>query len=182
MLTDFIEKRMGNPVLWKEFGLDSERETETRARVHERLADWLTQCRAAGAEITRQMDSRELDTMKEVTEMLTGGNPDGNGLIFSVSGEEGGSGEEVPADAQQVFEVSGWEHVSEWIGDIPDPGSGKHDYYLFRVRRDSPVSDPGFPTLMLAVMDARYGAIQGGMDCRISLSDDGANHFSLLRK
>ena len=59
---------------------------------------------------------------------------------------------------------------------------GKQDYFLFRVREDSPVAAAGFPTVLLAVMDALYGAAQGGITCKVERSDDGANHFALLEK
>ncbi len=181
MLTDLVEGQMNNPVIWKEFGLDTEQKTETRAKVHDKLVDWLTQCRDASAEIASQMNSQDLSVMKEVMDQMTSGNKDGKGMLVSVSGEEDSPGEDIPANAQKVYECSGWEHVSEWINDIPDLDSGKQKYLLFRVCGDSPVSNPGFPTLMLAVMDTLYDTIKGGMNCKIVRSDDGCNHFTLLQ-
>ena len=35
---------------------------------------------------------------------------------------------------------------------------------------------------MLALMDVRYGAVSGGMNCSISVSGDGVNHFTLFQK
>ena len=59
---------------------------------------------------------------------------------------------------------------------------GKESFFLFSVPRDSLIVDPGFPTLMLAVMGARYNIQEGGMTCKVGLSKDGLNHFSLLQK
>ena len=116
-------------------------------------------------------------------ETLKDGNPEGKDLIFSVAGGNENPEAEIPAGAQTVFERSGWEHVSEWIGDIPAfTGNGKENFFLFKVRDDSPVGDPGFPTLLLAVMASKYDAMNGGMNCRIGLSKDGQNHFTLLQK
>ena len=180
---DFVENRMAKPELWKELGLDKEQAAEARANVNALLADWMSQCRSATDEIARNMDSANLNVMKDVMETLKGGNPDGNTLILSVAGEDGKVGEEIPAGAQTVFERNGWEHVSEWIGDIPDVlGNGKQNFFLFNVREDSPVGDPGFPTLLLAVMASKYDAMNGGMNCRTGLSSDGQNHFILLQK
>ncbi len=180
---DFVEGRMARPELWQELGLDAEQESETKANVNAILADWLAQCRSASEEIARKMGSKDLNLMKDIMETLKGGNPEGNTLIMSVSGEEEKPGETIPADAQTVFEISGWEHVSEWINTIPDQlGNGKQNFFLFKVRNDSIVRDPGFPTMILAVMALRYKAMNGGMSCRIGLSDDGQNHFTLLQK
>ncbi len=181
MLIDFMEGQTDKPLLWKEFGLDTEKGTETRAKVHDKLVDWLTQCRESSTEIAQQMNSQEMNTMKEVLDLMASGNPDGKAMLYAVSKEENSAEEAIPPNAQKVFERSGWEHVSEWLGDVPDLGSGKQNYFLFRVRRDSPVSDPGFPTLMLAVMDVLYDAMKGGMNCRIDRSDDNLNHFILLQ-
>ena len=180
---DFVEGRMANPELWKELGLDNEQEAEARAGVNALLADWLCQCRSATDEIAQGMDRSDLSVMKDVMETLKDGNPDGKDLILSVIGKDEKTGDEIPPDAQTVFERDGWEHVSEWIGDIPDlPGDGKQRYFLFWVRENSPVADPGFPTLLLAVMASKYDALNGGMNCRIGLSNDGQNHFILSQK
>ena len=180
---DFVEGRMAKPELWEELGLSAAQEAETRANVNAMLADWMSQCRNASEEISRQMSSQDLAVMKEVMEKLKEGNPDRNSLIMSVAGGTDTPEEEIPEGAQSIFERSGWEHVSEWIKDIPESaGNGKKSFFLFKVKEGSPVSDPGFPTLMLAVMAFRYNAMNGGMSCRIGLSNDGQNHFALLQK
>ena len=153
LLGRFMEGQIKNPGLWKEFGLEGEKDAEIRARAEDTLVSWLADLRDASAELDQQMDR-----------------------------QENGAGNPIPADAQQVFERSGWQHVSEWIRDLPEMCGGKQDYFLFRVREDSPVAAAGFPTVLLAVMDALYGAAQGGITCKVERSDDGANHFALLEK
>ena len=180
---DFVEGRMTRPELWAELGLDDENGVQVRAEVHALLAGWLSQCRDAAEEIAQHMDSRDLDVMKSVMETFKGNNTDKKDLIFAISDRDCANSEIIPPDAQAVFGRSGWEHVSEWIGDIPAlPDNGKQNYFQFKVREDSPVCDPGFPTLMLAVMASRYGSMNYRMFCRIGLSQDGKNHFTLLQK
>ena len=89
---------------------------------------------------------------------------------------------EIPADAEKVFERSGWEHISDWLAEVPDLSDGKQNFFEFKVRDDSPVNDGGFPTLALAVMAAKFGAMNGGMTCNAGRSSDGINHFTLYRK
>ena len=179
---DFVEGRMTKPELWEELGLNVEQDAEARAGVNAMLADWMAQCRSASEEIARQMNGQDLAVMKEIMEQLKNGNPDGNALIMAVSGETNNPEQEIPEDAQKIFERSGWEHVSEWIKDVPNLGNGKQKYFVFRVREDSPVADAGFPTILLGVMAARYDAMNGGMSCKIGRSSDGINHFMLLQK
>lgn len=179
LLGRFMEGQIKNPGLWKEFGLEGEKDAEIRARAEDTLVSWLADLRDASAELDQQMDRQVVD---EIMKMLEDGNSEGKNLVFSKDAEENGAGNPIPADAQQVFERSGWQHVSEWIRDLPEMCGGKQDYFLFRVREDSPVAAAGFPTVLLAVMDALYGAAQGGITCKVERIDDGANHFALLEK
>lgn len=180
---NFVEGRMAKSELWEELGLAGEQETETRANVNAMFADWISQCRSESEEIAKQMNGKDLAVMKNVMEKLKDGNLENHSLIMSVVGDTNNPAEQIPKDAQNIFERSEWEHVSEWIKEIPETlGNGKKNFFLFKVKEDSCVSDPGFPTLMLAVMASRYNAMNGGMFCNIGLSDDGKNHFTVLQK
>ena len=179
-IADFVEGRMDDPRLWNEFGLDNTKETEINARVHEMLADWLTQCRNSSEEIAMSINSDQIDTMKTVVEQLNGEDPDA--LNASASDESNTPEAQIPADAKAVFERSGWDHVSEWIDEMPALGADKQNFFLFRVNSDSPINDTVFPMLMLAVMAVRNNALQYGMYCNVGRSDDGLNHFTLYQK
>ena len=180
---DFVKGRMAKPELWEELGLASEQEAETRASVNALLADWMSQCENTSEEMAGQMNGQDLAVMKEVMKKLKDVGPDGNSPIMPMSGGAGNPGTEIPEGAQIIFERSGWEHVSELINEVPEClGNEKQNIFLFKVRENSPVGDPGFPTLLLAVMASRYNAMNGGMSCNIGLSSDGRNHFTLLQK
>ena len=182
-ITDFVEGRMGDPKLWKEFGLDDAQETEISARVHEMLADWLTEIRNASGEIAQSMAREEANVMKTVMDAMTNNNPEGKDLIMAAAKDDNQAmGNEIPADAEKVFERSGWEHISDWLAEVPDLSDGKQNFFEFKVRDDSPVNDGGFPTLALAVMAAKFGAMNGGMTCNAGRRSDGINHFTLYRK
>ena len=175
-MIDFVEGRMSNPEIWKEFGLDQERDTEISARVHEMLADWLEQCKNAGADMAQYMES-----MQETVEKLKNGTRDEQQRKMLLSDEEDLE-KDIPEGAEKVFGRDGWAHVSEWINEIPALEKGRQSFFLFSVPVDSLIVDPGFPTLMLAVMGVRYNTLEGGMSCKVGMSKDGLNHFSLLQK
>ena len=177
----YVGNRMDNPVLWKELGLNPEEETEITAKVHEMLADWLLECRKMGEEASLETDDGMISGMRNIARKMQDGMLDDAKNLMLTRGT-GEIEKEVPADAEKVFERSGWDHVSEWIGDLPDLGNGKQKFFLLCVREDSPVIDMGFPTILLAVMAARLNAMNGGMTCKTALSDDGQNHFILYQK
>ena len=120
VLADFMEGKANDPQLREEFGLDAPQAAEVDAKVHEILADWMAQIRTAGEEIARQMGDQGLEAVKTVMEALSKGDQGDKDLMVSVAEQGSESGEEIPADAERVFERSGWEHVSEWIGSLPD--------------------------------------------------------------
>ena len=181
-ITDFVEGRMADPRLWKEFGLDDAQETEINAKVHEMLADWLTEIRNASGEMAQSMAKEQANVMKNVVDELVSGNPDQKDVLMTVSKEDNTMENTIPADAEKVFERSGWAHISEWLAEVPDLSDGKQNFFEFKVRDDSPAADAAFPTLVLAVMAVKYGAMNGGMTCNVGRSSDGINHFTLYRK
>ncbi len=178
---DFVEGRIKKPELWKELGLDAEQEAEITANVHDLLADWLSQCRKMGEEISLTADGQQFTGLEEMMDQVKSGVLEHAEELLP-SRERSEVEKDIPADAEPVFERSGWEHVSEWIGELPNLGNGKQKYFVFRVREDSPAADAGFPTILLGVMAVRYDAMDGGMSCMISRSSDAINHFVLLQK
>ena len=181
-ITDFVEGRMADPRLWKEFGLDDAQETEINAKVHEMLADWLTEIRNASGEMAQSMAKEQANVMKNVVDELVSGNPDQKDVLMTVSKEDNTMENTIPADAEKVFERSDWAHISDWLAEVPDLSDGKQNFFEFKVRDDSPAADAAFPTLVLAVMAVKYGAMNGGMTCNVGRSSDGINHFTLYRK
>ena len=166
---DYVERRMKNPKLWKELGLDAEQEAEITANVHDLLADWLSQCRKMGEHISLTADGQQITGMEDIMNQMKSGVLDhAEGLLLSRDSSE--IEKDIPADAEKIFERSGWDHVSEWIGELPNLGNGKQKYFVFRLREDSPAADTGFPTILLGVMAVRYDAMNGGMTCMISPS------------
>ena len=182
-IMDYVERKLDNPALWQEFGLESRRDAQVIAKVHEILTDWLAQCRAEGANVSLFADNREFSGLKNVAEQIESGALDhADRLLLSRESRE--YEERIPEGAQTIFTQEGWEHVSDWLENVPDLGGGKEHYFHFRVREDSPVTDGGFPTMLLAVMAARNNAMNGGggITCQVGLSSDGINRVVLTEK
>ena len=177
----FVENKVSNPELWKEFGLEQEKENGIIAKVHEVLADWLGQCKEDGVDVSAMADDKAIDgLMNVVKEMEEGTFDEAQNMILAREGTN--PEKDIPADAKKVMTRDGWEHIYEWIQELPNLGDGKENFFLFRIRKDSAANNPGFATMMLAVMAARYDAMKGGMTCKTCLSDDGVNHFTLYRR
>ncbi len=183
-LACFVEGQTDDPLLWEELGLDAAQETEISARVHEQMADWLTQIKNSADEIARQMDEKDRAVMKEVMDALFSSDPEQRkkGLIFALADTDHSATEKIPPEAEKVFVRDGWEHVREWIDELPALNGSRQSFFTFHVREDSPVLSAGFPSLLLAAMAVKTDAIKGGMTCNTARSDDGRNHFVLYQK
>ncbi len=122
--------------------------------------------------------------MKEVMNALLSGDPEQRkkGLIFAMAQTDHKPAEQVPPEAEKVFVRDDWEHVREWIEELPALDGSRQSCFTFQVREDSPVLGTGFPSLMLAAMAVKTDAIKGGMTYNIAQSDDGRNHFALYQK
>ena len=72
-IMDYVERKLDNPALWQEFGLDAQGDTQMIAKVHEVLTDWLAQCRAEGANVSLFTDGREFSGLKNVAEQIKSG-------------------------------------------------------------------------------------------------------------
>ncbi len=177
--TDFVKEKTDNPVLWQEFGMDPEKETGITAKVHEMLAGWLAECSSAGKDAAPEADGQQMDLQAIMNQTTKGVMDDARRLFLAREGKK--MLKEIPGGAEKVFERDDWEHVSEWINELPNLGNGKQKHFLFRVTENSPVVDLGFPTLALAVMAARFDALNGAITCRVGLSEDGKNHFALYQ-
>ena len=182
-IMNYVEKKMENPVLWQEFGLDAQRDTEIIAKVHEVLTDWITQCRAEGANISLFADNMESSGLKNVAEQIENGILDSADRVL-LSRESREYEDKILENAKDIFARDGWEHVADWLDEVPDLSDCKERYFRFRVRKDSPVTDSGFSSMMLAVMAAKKQALTkgGGITCQVDLSDDGKNHVTLMEK
>lgn len=183
-LACFVEEQTDDPLLWEELGLDAAQETEISARVHEQMADWLTQIKSSADEIARQTDGKNHAVMKGIMDALLNSDPEQRkkGLVLAKAETDQHSAEKVPPEAEMVFARDGWEHVREWIDELPSLDGSRQSFFTFHVREDSPVLGAGFPSLMLAAMAVKTDAIRGGMTCNTARSNDGRNHFALYRK
>ena len=70
----------------------------------------------------------------------------------------------------------------EFIDDIPVMERGNSYCFFFKLTDDKYSEGLEFPMFMIATMLPKVDADELLMGCRIERSDDGQNHFALLRK
>lgn len=81
-----------------------------------------------------------------------------------------------------LWERDGWEHVYEFIDDIPPMENGGEYCFYFELNEERYRKDISFPMYMLGAMMLKKGDIKVQMNSSVERSEDGKNHFALLKK
>lgn len=87
-----------------------------------------------------------------------------------------------PDEYTAVWETGGWAHIHEFIDEIPLMEAGGDYTFFFRLNEESYREDIAFPMLMMGAMILKKGETQVCMGCSVEHSDDGQNHFALMKK
>ena len=86
------------------------------------------------------------------------------------------------ANYDTLWESHGWDHVYEFIDSIPKLEANTD--YCFRFHRNTQTDrkDLSFPLFMIAAMLRKGYCPEANMSCSVDKSEDGANHFALMRR
>ena len=177
----YMEEQLNSPVLWEEFGVDMSRKAEITAKAHAMLADILAKNREALETVTLTMDDQAVTGAENVIRAIQDGNLDAaDRILVNPDGTE--EPNNIPEDADVVFERHGWSHISEWIREMPLLKEAGERYCMFEQTAESAVNTVGLPMMMLVMMASEMDELKGGVTCNTTPSKDGQNHFTLLFK
>ena len=85
-------------------------------------------------------------------------------------------------NSEPIWECHGWKFVYEFLDSIPSPKPG-YDYCLcFQLTEEKYSEGLEFPMFMIAAMLPMVDADEIAMGCMVEHSNDGQNHFTLLRR
>ena len=180
-LSNCVEEQVSNPKLWAECGIDVSKETEYVAKAKELLADWLAKCKEMNDTVTLDVNEHMVAEAAKISKELKKGNwKDAQRLVLSKESSKG-KGETIPPNAEIVFERHDWEHVSDWLPEVPARKENETYDFQFQLTEGSPALEPGFTTFFLVLMASGLEVFHG-MNCRVDLSKDGRNHFVMYRE
>ena len=83
---------------------------------------------------------------------------------------------------ETVYESHGWSHVRDFLADISQLESGEEYALCFLVDDEKNVYTMAFANTILGVLLARNKGKKLNLSCDIENTDDGQNHFWLLRR
>ena len=94
----------------------------------------------------------------------------------------GKTGDLTPENGETVWECHGWSFVHEFLNDIPELQKGYEHCFYFNLAEEKYSDDLEFPMFMVAAMLPRLDSDDIRIGCSVERSNDGRNHFVLLRR
>ena len=87
-----------------------------------------------------------------------------------------------PENSETVWESHGWNFVHEILDDIPELQKGYEHCFYFQLTEEKNPDRMEFPMFMIAAMLPKLDTDDIRIGCSVNRSDDGQNHFVLLRR
>ena len=94
----------------------------------------------------------------------------------------GKTGDLTPENGEIVWECHGWSFVHEFLNDIPKFTKGYEHCLYFQLTEEKYPKGLEFPMFMVAAMLPKLDSEYKSFGCSVDHSDDGQNHFVLLRR
>jgi DNA-binding transcriptional MerR regulator len=88
----------------------------------------------------------------------------------------------ITEDMKTVWQVHGWHSAREFLGQIPPLEDGTKYIILIRAHEKPICHTLSYPMFMIAAILLKGHHAATDMSCTVESSDDGQNHFVLLRK
>ena len=131
-----------------------------------------------------------VDKVNDYFEEIAAG--DGGDIDYEIFGEGEGAEEEEKylavlndPDYEVIYENHGWENVKDFLDEFETPAEGREFVFCFQINKDK-ADNTAFANTLLGVMIGKNKWKKKDNDqtlnCNVTDSKDGQNHFWLLRK
>lgn len=81
---------------------------------------------------------------------------------------------------ETIFEKHGWKNVKDFYGELPKLENDTEYFFLFKLEAEK-VNSTAFANTLLGIMCTENPNGKMSLKCNVIYSDDGANHFWLLK-
>lgn len=182
-MSDFLLRELTRVELLPEFGFRTEDGPEVVARIRAYFDEQMRGTLPDPEKVTLVVNDevyRGADRAAEAVRQLDRENLADTILLGDEDVAEEGFFD--PAAYESVWELHGWDHVYEFLDDIPElDADGEHNL-CFRLTTPDYCKDAAFSLFMIGAMLLRKREPGTRMGCTVEKSTDGQNHFVLMRK
>lgn len=185
-LSDFLFSVMDDKTMLAEFGLEPEEGEQVVSEIRNYLTLWVNQSAVDEENVLLTVNQEVFSGPESIMEKLDSmnrenfaeNNVDNMGLTDRAFLEN----QEDSASETVVWERHGWNHVYEFINELPNVGDGREYSYLFHLNENLYSENVSFPMYMLGTVLHRRKAKNVALSCDAERSTDGLNHFWLKVK
>lgn len=182
-LSAFLLRQLSDFEGLREFGMEPEDKFRVVEHVRAYLSRWLMDPEMTEDNVTLMVNDQRIQGAAQVAEAIQHFS-EANLEDTILLGTESLSEADIfrPEDFDTLWQVSGWEHVRDFLDSIPALQQDEEYNLHFLLKEGSYREDISFPIFMLAAMILRKGAAEVLMGCCVERSVDGENHFALMRR
>lgn len=181
-LSDYIFHAVSDYEVLREFGLSP----EDGPRIVQELKDYIERVELRHLhsipELELTVDGRVFRGEEQIVEALAAmrnGEDDQDVLLGDAASVEQ---EFDPSACEILWERHGWQFAREFLDEIPRLEKGSDYCFQFQLSEEKQPAGTEFPMFMLAAMLPRVDADEIRLGCIVNPSQDGQNHFYLLRR
>ncbi len=182
-VSDFLLHAVQDYEVLREFGLSPEDGPAVVARLKDYIERSTRKDLPAEAEVEMILNDRVIcgaDNVADTFETLKGKGYEDTVLL----GDKDVASVEAltPENSESIWEKHGWCFVHEFIREIPKLEEGYGYGFYFRLTEEKQPEGLEFPMFMIAAMLPQLDSEHISVGCSIEKSEDGLNHFTLLRR
>lgn len=182
-VSDFLLHAVQDYEMLKEFGLSPEDGPAVVVRLKDYIERSTRKDLQAEPEVEMILNGRAIrgaDNVADTFETLKGKGYEDTVLL----GDKDVASVEAltPENSESVWSNHGWNFVYEFIREIPRLEEGYEYGFYFRLTEEKQPEGLEFPLFMIAAMLPQLDSREISVGCSIEKSEDGLNHFHLLRR
>lgn len=182
-VSDYLLHAVQDYEVLREFGLPPESGPTVIAKLKDYIERSLREDLPEESEVKMILNDRVIrgkDNIADTFESLKGKGYEDTVLIGD---KDAGSEEELtPENSERIWSKHGWNYVYEFIREIPKLEDGFAYGLHFRLTEGKQTDGLEFPLFMIASMLPNMDSPEISVGCSIEKSEDGWNHFTLLRR
>ena len=182
-VSDYLMHAVQDFEVLREFGMSPEDGPAVIAKLKDYIERSLREDLTAKPEVEMVLNDRVIrgtDNIADTFESLKGKGYEDTVLIGDK--DVGAEEELTPENSESIWSKHGWNFVYEFIREIPRLEDGFAYGLHFRLTEEKQTDGLEFPLFMIAAMLPKMDSPEISVGCSIEKSEDGQNHFTLLRR
>lgn len=182
-LSDYLLDAIRDYEILREFGMAPENGPDLVEKLRAYIAQKTLQHLSKEPEVTMVLNDKVIRGAENVAEAISTLRGKGYEDTVLLGDETVGNEEDMtPENSEIIWECHDWSFVYEFLDQIPKMKDGRNYCFWFHLVEEKYAMGMEFAMFMISTMLPRTDGEDITMGCSIKRSEDGTNHFLLLRR